>query len=210
MRAVNLLPHDPTSGRLGSTKNVPAIVGAGVGLIVVAALAGSYLMQSAKVADARRGLDAAKTQLAATPLPPPMPKPQPTPSAVLASEQPRLQAVSTALGQRIAWDRILREFSLVLPNDVWLSSLALTAPTGGASTTGLSIAGSTYSYDSVARLLSRLALIPDLRGVTLGNTSTNGRLVTFSATAGVKGAPAPATPAPVPAATDTTTTGASS
>jgi len=119
MRAVNLLPQDSSRG-LGASKNLPAFVGGGLGVVVVAALAGGYLMQTTKVADARRGLDAAKAQLAATPLPPPQPKLPVTPTAVTSQEQLRLQAVAGALSQRIAWDRILREFSLVLPNDVWL------------------------------------------------------------------------------------------
>jgi Tfp pilus assembly protein PilN len=204
MRAVNLLPQDSSRGRFVGSKNLPAVVGGGLGVVVVAALAGGYLMQTAKIADARRGLDAAKAQLAATPLPPPPPKVPLTPAAVTSQEQPRLQAVAAALSQRIAWDRILREFSLVLPNDVWLSSLNLSAPAAGGGT-GLQITGSTYSYDSVARLLSRLSLIPDLAEVSLGTTTTNGKLVTFDAKASVKGAPAPAVPAP-PAATGTTTT----
>ena len=209
MRAVNLLPQDSSRGRLVGSKNLPAIVGAALGVIVVASLAGGYLMQSAKVADARRGLDAAKVQLAKTPLPPPPPKQPVALTAVMSQEQPRLEAVAGALSQRIAWDRILREFSLVLPNDVWLSSLQLTAPAaaaGAASGTGLTISGSTYSYDSVARLLSRLSLIPDLTQVTLGTTTTGGKLVTFSATAAVKGAPAAAVPPAAATTTSTTTT----
>jgi Tfp pilus assembly protein PilN len=65
------------------------------------------------------------------------------------------------------------------------------------------IAGSAYSYDSVARLLSRLALVPDLSDVTLASTGAAGdgstSQVQFNITATVKGAPAPA------AATTTTT-----
>jgi Tfp pilus assembly protein PilN len=213
MRAVNLLPREPRSKTPGVDK-LPAIVGAGVGVVVVASLAGGFLLESAKVGRAQRGLNAAKVELAATPVPPPVPKVASEPAAVTAGRQPRLQAVATALGQRIAWDRILREFSLVLPNDVWLSSLTLHAPSplaGGVVPsgpgTGLQLAGTTYSYDSVARFLARLSMIPDLAGVTLSNATDANHLVTFGVSASVKGAPAP--PAPAPGAT-TTTTGASS
>jgi len=41
-----------------------------------------------------------------------------------------------------------------------------TGDLGGAGQ-GLTISGTTYSHDAVARLLSRLMLIPDLTGVTL-------------------------------------------
>ena len=69
------------------------------------------------------------------------------------------------------------------------------------------IDGSAFSYPSVARLLSRLGLVPDLSAVTLTNSSSDKGGVAFSITATVKGAPAP--PAPVattPAATGTTAT----
>ena len=125
---------------------------------------------------------------------------------------------SLALSQRIAWDRILREFSLVLPSDVWISSLSMTAPAAGATTTaataatGFTIQATTYSYDSVARMLSRMQLIPDLTNVTLSPANKSGRLVQFGISANVKGAAAPPAPAPavVPPSTDTTTTGSSS
>src|SRR4029077_2417820 len=86
---------------------------------------------------------------------------------VLTQREQRSLALASALGKRVAWDRILRRFALVLPSDVWLTSLTGTVPldpvaaaptttTSGslpAAATELSIAGSTYSQDSVARLL---------------------------------------------------------
>jgi Tfp pilus assembly protein PilN len=209
MRAVNLLPRDATKSRGISKQQLPAVVGAGVGVVVLAALAGGYLSASSKVASAQNDLNAAKAQLAATPLPPqPDTQSQTTPGAVVSEQAPRLQAVSSALSQRIAWDRILREFSLVLPNDVWISSLTMSAPIGNASN-GFSINATTYSYASVARMLSRMSLIPDLKSVSLGSTAKRGRVVEFAVSAAVKGG-APA-PSPVPAATprpssETTTT----
>jgi Tfp pilus assembly protein PilN len=223
MRAVNLLPREQSRRSRLNEQNLAPILGAAVGAVVVAVLAGGYLVQSSKVADAQRALDAAQTKLAATPVPPATKPVETTPPAVAAEQQPRLQAVSSALSQRIAWDRILREFSLVLPNDVWLTSLTMTAPAGvslpgAAATTGFTMSGTTYSYSSVARLLSRLSLVPDLTGVTLSTTSRQGRLVQFGVNAAVKGAALPVAPAPVvPAPTDTsgatptsTTPGASS
>jgi Tfp pilus assembly protein PilN len=210
MRAVNLLPRESRSQRSVTAQNLPAVVGGGMGFLVVAVLAAGYLSASSKVAGAQRDLDAANAQLAQTPVPAatqPATPVNPTPPAVAAEQAPRLQAVSAALSQRIAWDRILREFSLVLPSDVWISSLSMSTPTvaGG---NGFTIAGSTYSYDSVARMLTRMSLIPDLSGVTLQSTSGDGSLVQFGLAASIKGAalpPAPA-PAPAPVTTDTTST----
>jgi hypothetical protein len=143
------------------------------------------------------------------------------PPAVTGQEATWLSAVSTSLSQRIAWDRVLREVSLVVPSDVTLLSLTMTAPSttvaavpGAAATQGFVIQGTAFSYDSVARLLSRLALVPDLSNVTLTSTGSGGATgssgapasgVQFNITAAVKGAPVAPPPAPViPAVTDTT------
>jgi hypothetical protein len=104
--------------------------------------------------------------------------------------------------------------------------VATPPPTGGATSQGFTIAGTAFSYDSVARLLSRLALVPDLSNVTLTSTGSDGGTagasssaasssgVTFNISAAVKGAPAPpptTTAAPVaPVDTSATTTAASS
>jgi Tfp pilus assembly protein PilN len=210
MRAVNLLPRETkrTSGAAG--RNVRAIVALAAGAVVVAALSGGYLFENSKVAGARRGLDAAKAELAATPVPPAGTRVTTTPAAVASARQPLLQAVSSALSQRIAWDRILREFSLVMPSDVRLTSLMLTAPAAGATTnTGVQLVGATYSYDGVARLLSRLSLVPDLTSVALASSTRTAQVIQFTVNAAVKGAPAPVAPVP-PATTTATTTGASS
>jgi Tfp pilus assembly protein PilN len=210
MRAVNLLPRETHSRRQVTPEQLPVLIAAASAVVVVVALSFGYLSGSAKIAHARQDLNDANAQLAATPLPPSVQK-LVTPSAVAAQQQPRLDAVSTALSTRIAWDRILREFSLVLPDDVWLASLTMSAPVSGGAAlpgaTGLQFTGTTYTYASVARLLSRLSLVPDLTGVQLGSTSKSGPLVSFTVSAVVKGAPVPATPATT---TTPSTPGASS
>lgn len=210
MRAVNLLPGSEAQRRSRAPTDPAVLAAAIAGVVVVAAIGGGNLLQTTRVAAAQRTLNAAKIQLAGTPLPPKLPAVTPPPPAVAAEMQPRLQAVTSALSTRIAWDRILREFSLVLPGDVQLTALTLATPAGGTSTsapTGLTLSGVTYSYDAVARLLSRMALIPDLSDVTLANTSQAKRIVSFTVDAGVKGAAAPAVPT-LP--TTTTTAGTSS
>jgi Tfp pilus assembly protein PilN len=224
MRAVNLLPRDTAKQRKLTQQNLPVVVGVGLAVVVVGALAMSYLSAAGKVKTQQTALADVNAQLAATPKPV---APAVVPNSQLVGEQSaRVTAVSTALGGRVAWDRVLREFSLVLPDDVWISSLGLTPENG------LSIAGTTYSHESVARLLSRLALIPELSSIVLassnasagpavGTTPASGSaspaaptgpvLVTFSITAKVTlpaGAASVVAPAPVapPASTDTTTT----
>jgi Tfp pilus assembly protein PilN len=232
MRAVNLLPKD-LSQRKSFTREDPAVVvGSGLGAVVLIALLGGFMNVHSKVNSEQKLLDAARGEYAQLSLEKVEHKPTkpvkttpiiPVP-AITADEQPRLAAVSSALGTRIAWDRILREFSLVLPNDVKLTSLTMQAPAAPTATagapagpsSGFSINGNAFSHDGVARLLSRLMLIPDLENVTLGSSTASSDAsegVTFSISATVKGAvapPAPAAPAasaPVPPAT---TTGATS
>ena len=178
MRAVNLLPRDHAQKPAIKKEQIPFAVGGCVGLLVTALVASQYLSQSGKVAAERQSVADLKAQLAALPAPPPGPTPAET---KLASEQKkRLAALQTALQTRVAWDRVLREFSLVLPEDVWLTSLDLKspvspatnmAPEGASGPTGFTIEGSTYSHDAVARLLSRLAVVPDLTNVQLVNSS---------------------------------------
>lgn len=206
MRAVNLLPSEARR-RARSAPNQAVLAATVAGVAVVAVLGGGNLLESSRVASAQNTLNAAKLQLAGTPLPPATPHVTPPPPVIAAQMQPRLQAVSTALSTRIAWDRILREFSLVLPSDVQLTSLQLTAAGANVSAGGLQLSGLTFSYGSVARLLARMALVPDLTGVTLGNTTVQDRIVSFSVSAVVKGA---APSAAVPSLPTTTTTGSSS
>ena len=210
MRAVNLLPSESKAASRGAPQ--PAILAAAIsGVVAVAVIGGGNLIQTARVSSAQKTLNAAKLQLAATPLPPKTPHVTPPPPVVAQEMQPRLAAVSSALSARIAWDRILREFSLVLPSDIQISSLGLTGPgSGTASASGLQLTGVTYSYDGVARLLSRMALVPDLTNVTLSTTSVANGVVSFTINSGIKGAAAPATPVVQPPVGTTTTSGATS
>jgi Tfp pilus assembly protein PilN len=228
MRAVNLLPKDSAQRKSFTREDPAVVVGSALGAVVLIALIGGFMNVHSKVNAEQAKLDAARAEYAELSrkkverkaiIPVKSDPIIPVP-AVTAEEQPRLAAISTALGSRIAWDRILREFTLVLPDDVTLTSMTMSAPVASAATTGapagatqgFSIAGSAFSHDGVARLLSRLMLIPDLENVTLGNSAAGqDGGVNFSITASVKGAVAPpVTPvAPAPAATDTTA-GASS
>jgi Tfp pilus assembly protein PilN len=237
MRAVNLLPRDLQNAKSIRHEDPAVVVGSALGVIVMIALGSAFFVAHGKANTEQSRLTKARLELAqlsehqqAAPKPsaPTAPiTPIVPPPAVTGEEAAWLSAVSTNLSQRIAWDRVLREVSLVVPDDVTLLSLTMTAPTaasaaaavGSTATQGFVIQGSAFSYDSVARLLSRLALVPDLSNVTLTSTSsaaapgaagssaapaTGG--VQFNITAAVKGAVvAPVAAVPVaPAPTDTT------
>jgi len=168
MRAVNLLPRDVT--RTGIKPTAPLLTGVIGSVLVTTALCAGFLLESAKVAEKRNDLDAARAELALVPAPAP---PGPTdPSGLAGQVAARTVALQAAMTGRIAWDRLLREVSLVLPKDVWLSSMILSAPIPGVvGGTPFQIVGNAYSQEGVARFLSRLAVIPDLSNVLLDHSN---------------------------------------
>jgi Tfp pilus assembly protein PilN len=206
MRAVNLLPGESKSASRGAQK--PAVLAAAVtGFVAVVAVGGGNLIQTARVASAQKTLNAAKIQLAATPLPPKTSNVTAPPPAVAQQMQPRLAAVSSVISTRIAWDRVLREFSLVLPPGIQVQSLALTEPSEATqSSQGFHLTAVTFTYDDVARVLSRIALIPDLANATLKSSGVSQNVISFEIDADIKGAPVPASPLAPPAGATTTTT----
>jgi Tfp pilus assembly protein PilN len=187
MRAVNLLPKDAVRV-VTRVQKVAVGVGTGGAVILTALMAMMFLSASSKVHDAQLTLDDLKAQLAI--IPPASAGPSAGATALAAQQGPRVAAVTAALQRRVAWDRVMRELSLVLPEDVWLSKLTAKSPISpGAATlpgapvaapvssgppTQMTIDGYTYSHDAVARLLSRLAVIPDLQNVALLSSSRAG------------------------------------
>jgi Tfp pilus assembly protein PilN len=164
--------------------------------MVAAVLGAMFMMGSGKVAAQQRKVDDLNRTYHALP---PAPAGPSTAQQQLAGEQSaRVSALSTALSSRTAWDRVFREFSLVLPEDVWLTTLTAkapispltNAPTSGAAPSQFTIQGRTYSHDGVARLLSRLQVVPDLTNIQL-LSSTLGQVggqdvVDFSIAADIK------------------------
>jgi Tfp pilus assembly protein PilN len=181
MRAVNLLPKEDA----GDGKKVPPlpILVACVGSVLVGAvLAMMFLSANSKVAAQRSALAKVQAEYNAIPAPPP---PSPVVKDLPQQRTTRVTALAGALGQRVVWDRLLREVSQVVPSDVWLVTLTAKSPTlavpggRGAPTPGTVLpdgfiaTGCTYSQDSVARFLARLQLVPDLGDMTLGKSASN-------------------------------------
>jgi Tfp pilus assembly protein PilN len=174
MRAVNLLPRDQGQ-RTISKESLPVVVGGCTGLLVLAVLGAMFMMGSGKIASQQRKLDDLNRQFQA--LPPPPPGPTAAQQQLAGEQSARVSALTTALSSRVSWDRVFREFSLILPEDVWLTSLSAKSPispatnassTGGSTVPSMfTIQGRTYSHDGVARLLSRLQVVPDLTNVQL-------------------------------------------
>jgi Tfp pilus assembly protein PilN len=176
MRAVNLLPTDDTQGR--SLPPPAVLVACGGTVLMTAALALMFLSASSAVGKRKQELANAQQRLAAVPAPP---APSPIVAALPQQRLDRVFALAAVLNQRIAFDRILREVSQVVPSDVWLESLGASAPvaaqpgaiapTTTGPPTGFSISGFTYSQEAVARFLARLEVVPDLVEVTLNSSA---------------------------------------
>jgi Tfp pilus assembly protein PilN len=186
MRAVNLLPRQQLQQRREAPNTIVLVSALGAAAVVLALL-GGFLLANRSVERQRQALSTARAVLAVTPAHHVSTRTNAFRSAVLTQREQRSLALAAALGQRVAWDRILRRFALVLPNDVWLTSLSGDMPlaTAGATAvptatpsvlppqaTALNIQGYTYSQESVARLLERLAVLPDLKNVQLQNSQS--------------------------------------
>ena len=184
MRAVNLLPRQQVEQRR-ERPNAVVLVAAIGGAAVVLALVAGTLVANRSVNRQQQALSSARAVLAVTPSHQLSVQTQAFRQQVLTQREQRSLALASALGKRVAWDRVLRRFALVLPGDVWLTSLTGnvpldTAPTATATTTGslpatatdLTIQGYTYSQAGVARLLERLAVVPDFKDVQLQNSTT--------------------------------------
>jgi hypothetical protein len=200
MRAVNLLPNDAAgrgSRRSLGTVGLVAIVGAA---LVVTALSAGYLHARSALESKQTALESAEVELEVTPKPPEGAKA--VDNGLAAERAARATALASAYAGRVAWDRVLGRFALVLPDDVWLATLKGNSPglagpaataTGGTTAgtpTGFTITGYSYSHEAVARLLSRLDVVPDLTNVQLQSSvraELNGRdVIQFTVGADVR------------------------
>jgi len=186
MRAINLLPRDDKRRAEAAIPQRVVYVGVTGGVIVTALLCGLFLMAHGKVAERQATLEGLQSELAT--IPTPAADAVARADALASDKQARISALNGALSRRVAWDRVLREFALVLPDDVWLTNLLANAPTSSTLATPATsdnkradgsvmfeIDGYTYSQNGVARLLARLQVIPDFEHVQLLSTTREER-----------------------------------
>ena len=202
MRAVNLLPRDEAKRSFEAKRGV-VFGGVGGAALATAVLASMVISAGGAASSKQAELDGLRAQIAAIPVVPVVDTSRE--DAIAAEKSARVTALSAALAGRVAWDRVLRQVSLVLPEDVWLTNLSAAAPDAAQAAlggSGFTLTGATYSQNGVARFLSRLAVVPDLANVRLQSSQSqvvNGRdLVQFTILADVRApgsAPAPVVPA---------------
>jgi Tfp pilus assembly protein PilN len=135
MRAVNLLPRqEKLNAPDKSTKEVK-LLGIGGLAVVVVALGTAFVISGNDVQTQRAQLASAKAQLATiihgrNAKQTPLAKWTNRSQAVLALDHGRrATALASALSMRVAWDRVLRRLTLVMPDDIWLTSLSGQTPT---------------------------------------------------------------------------------
>lgn len=175
MRAVNLLTEvDAGSARRSrALSSSPATVGAVGGSLVVALLVAGFVMAGSSIGTKEERLAQLRAEEAALP-------PLPAPSALAGQRQEQATALAGLLSQRVSWDRLLDGVARVMPSDVWLSSVSAQAPPAGsgapvppaegvpeASAAGFIVSGYTTSQAQVARVITHLALLPQLADIKL-------------------------------------------
>lgn len=176
MRAVNLLPGDEQRKGLELGSRLP-LFGAAAGVVLVTVVAMLLASTASSTADEQRSqLAAVEAEIDAIPT---NAEPAVSQGTLVQERSDRIAALSAALTGRVAFDRVLREISFVLPKDAWLTQLEAAAPVSAAPTTpgaapvpvsgadGVTIQGATYTHDTVAIVLARLAAVPSLMDVRL-------------------------------------------
>ena len=205
MRPVNLLPSD-LAGRsvvrrstrfartTGPAVSRLALVALAALVLLSALLALAFVRESGKVDDKRETLESLQQQLAA------LPAPRAQEDAANAAATQRVGAFVAAARARIAFDRVLADVSRVMPEDVWLTALraqsplgaapGATAPTPGNAPTAFTATGYARTQKAVARVISRLELVPGLTNVQLQSSAftavADRRVVQFTVLADVQ------------------------
>ena len=180
MRAVNLMPRDARRERLEMGR-LPLFVAVG-GVVAVTAMAFLLASSASGSADETKreiqAVEAAIEQL------PKAPATEVSTGALVQERSSRVAALAAALSSRTAFDRVLRDISLVFPESAWLTHLEasapqIAAPLAGAAvppgqaagTSTVTIKGATFSHDTVATVLARLSVVPSLTDVRLTSTA---------------------------------------
>jgi Tfp pilus assembly protein PilN len=181
MKALNLLPQDIKLPKTTLRPKVAQFAVAGVAVLVAAGMAFFWWSENQQLEERRSALEDKQAEVAA--LQAEVEAPVADDGTALAGEAlSRATALSGAIDARVGWDRLLRELSLTLPDNVWFQSMAssgatpsqpvtedsVTAPAPipiGPST--LTITGFAMTQDDVAQLLARLGVVPEFSAVQL-------------------------------------------
>ena len=200
MRAVNLIPADERRGADRSGGAVYVFLGV-LGMLVL--LVGVWVLvnnqvtsKQAELEQLRADTTAAQQQAAAL-----------APFRTFSSmREKRVETVTSLAGSRFDWGPVLRKMAMVLPRDVWLTSMVgtvtpglnLSAGGGGAGDTSslraampgpaVELTGCTSSQAEVARVMTRLRLIDGVTRVSLASSKKADRAAANTQPSGSDGA----------------------
>jgi Tfp pilus assembly protein PilN len=113
VRAINLLPRDDVRRGRPQKSQWIVLIPVVLAVLLAAVLSAMFLSASGTVKDKQAELATLQSELAA--IPTPDASRVKTQTALAADKQARVTALSGALSRRVAWDRVFRELSLVLP-----------------------------------------------------------------------------------------------
>jgi hypothetical protein len=189
MRPFNLLPKDVARQTRDTRALMPYILVAFLGLLVFAGLAAFFLRASADVTAKQGQVDELRIELASLEVPEKDPLSGQR-TGLAAEKTARTNALAGRLGGRVAFDRLLRQIALVIPDGVGLIQLSAQSPTatgavpvavqtaqpGSGPVQSFTIVGTTRQHETVALTLARLSVIPELTAVSLVNSTEDPRL----------------------------------
>ena len=186
MKRINLLPPEQ-SVKASRERGLMYVVVFLVAVVVVLGLV--YFQQRGQVSSKQNELAGLQAQTAAV-------------QAQAAALQPYAQIESarttmtdttkSIYESRVYWSTILEQVSLVIPDNVRLTTMACTVPPvmlpGAAAqpstgTADVTFTGLTYTPDDVATFMTRLGLIPQLTDIQLSTSTRAQATVTTGSTA---------------------------
>jgi Tfp pilus assembly protein PilN len=179
MKRINLLPPEERAKATRERSLLYAILIL-VGVVVVLGLV--YVKMSSDVGAKQDELDRLNGEIAAVQ----RQAAELRPYAQLQTQRTEMAQTAKAIyDATVPFSTILQELSLVIPENVRLTSLSVTVPQamlpgaggeeGGGTPTGgtdVTFQGETYEHTDVAEFMTRLGLIPQLMNITLGSSTT--------------------------------------
>ncbi len=179
MKRINLLPPEERAKATRERALIYAILIL-VGVVVVLGLV--YVKMNADVNAKQEELDRLNGEIAAVQ----RQAAELRPYAQLQTQRTGMAETAKAIYDAgVPFSTILQELSLVIPENVRLTSLNVTVPEsmlpgeaggeGGTGTSGASVTfqGETYEHTDVAEFMTRLGLIPQLMDIALGSSTTS-------------------------------------
>ncbi len=177
MKRINLLPKEAqakASRERGLFYTLLLLVA------VVLAMGMVYVQQSTAVNDKEQELEGLQSQTAALQLQIAALQPY----QELQTQRMQMTEAATAIyDSRVAWSNFLEQLSLVMPDNVSLTTLNCAVPApmlpgdvatdvaATGATTDITFVGQAWTHDDVAEFMTRLGLIPQIQNILLTTSS---------------------------------------